>query len=63
MLNTDGWEAVTPEGLAAHLLGVAILFTVLCVAFVSLIMWLRYTEKCLGIEDWLMVIGAVSIEP
>lgn len=54
------WHPVRPEGLAAALLAVTIVFSVLCTAVVLLRLWLRWTSKLVGIEDWLMGIGLVS---
>ncbi|KAF4452080.1 hypothetical protein F53441_5012 [Fusarium austroafricanum] len=56
---SEGWHAVQPSGLAAALLALTIIFTPLCIAVVSLRIWLRLAHNCFGLEDWLMCIGAL----
>ncbi|KXJ97699.1 hypothetical protein Micbo1qcDRAFT_181946 [Microdochium bolleyi] len=51
-------RVVQLEGLSAQLLGVTISFTILCTLVLVLRMWLRYKDAQLGLEDWLMLVGA-----
>ncbi|KAF4963470.1 hypothetical protein FSARC_8519 [Fusarium sarcochroum] len=55
----EPWHSVKPSGLAAAILGVDIAFTALCLAVVSLRVWIRLTTRCFGHEDWLMCIGTL----
>lgn len=55
------WRAVKPEGLAAAILGVTIIFTVLCIAVVALRVYARVSMQTFGLEDWLMCGGFVSV--
>ncbi|KAK9794127.1 hypothetical protein AB5N19_04486 [Seiridium cardinale] len=57
MSNPVDWEGVRPEGLAARILAVTIVFSILCIAVVGLRIWLRYRGNCIGTDDWLMTVG------
>ena len=59
----EPWHAVEPTGLAAAILTVTIVFTILCLAVVGLRIWIRMTTHCFGHEDWLMGVGTVSLLP
>lgn len=58
--DSDEWHVVHPQGLAAALLGVTIVFSALCTAIVCLRMWVRWSLNLIGEEDWLMFVGLVS---
>ncbi|KAF4997112.1 hypothetical protein FDECE_12189 [Fusarium decemcellulare] len=55
----EPWHAVEPRGLAASILAVTIVFTVLCLVVVGLRVWIRINTHCFGREDWLMCVGTV----
>lgn len=60
MASVENWHAVEPEGLAARILGVTILFTVVCLLVVGLRVWLRLKLSTFGTEDYIMCAGVVS---
>lgn len=62
MPSLSSREAIEPEGLAAQLLGVTIMFSIVCTVVVGLRIWLRHFQNCIGLEDWLMVAGMVRRE-
>ncbi|KAJ3527239.1 hypothetical protein NM208_g10798 [Fusarium decemcellulare] len=55
----EPWHAVEPRGLAASILAITIVFTVLCLVVVGLRVWIRINTHCFGREDWLMCVGTV----
>lgn len=60
--STQAWHAVHPHGLAAAILVVTIVFTVLTLIVFGLRVWIRITTRCFGPEDWLMTVGTVGGE-
>ncbi|KPM36433.1 hypothetical protein AK830_g10134 [Neonectria ditissima] len=59
MADSEKWEAVRPEGLAAAILGVTIIFSLLCTVVVALRTYARVSARVFGLEDWLMCVGFV----
>lgn len=57
MADATVWRPVKPEGLAATILGVTILFTIICLVVVALRVYLRLKLRFFGPEDWLMCAG------
>lgn len=61
MADSTEWKMVKPDGLAAAILSVTVIFSVLCIAVVGLRVSARVSSGVLGLEDWLMCVGFVSI--
>ncbi|KAL6412321.1 hypothetical protein AUP68_04706 [Ilyonectria robusta] len=57
MADSTEWKMVKPDGLAAAILSVTVIFSVLCIAVVGLRVSARVSSGVLGLEDWLMCVG------
>lgn len=62
-LTTTEFESIKPEGLALALLLTTIVFTVISSIVVCLRFYVRIKLRSFSFEDWLMLVGWVSLPP